>query len=152
MPEATAVSLPDDLPATLPPAPQIRPVLVKVTFRRDKGACFMGIDARELHAYLERIGVEKQNNGSFKSPPYSGYRVVDPGNHEIASMALLKPGGPHDFNLLSEYHNIPGSEVLTRIAASVERVVNAIIDHYRPIEISVVIHSKPSAPAAAGGR
>ncbi len=129
-------------PPTIPPVPA--PVLISVDFRRAKGQCLMIVDARELHAYLDRIGVERDATGRFKNQPAQDYSVIDTGRNRVSAGALLKPEGPHEFNLLTHYSAPPSRALLAALRDSIATVVDTVIDHYRPIEISVRIHAKGS--------
>lgn len=137
------VILPDDLPNTLPPAPSAEPILVTIDFRRDKGKAIMRVDARPLHAYLERIGVTRDIDGNYDDRPRDGHsNPVTARYNQIAYNALLAVGGPHEYNLMESYSNYPSVEIMREIGNSVEDKVNCVVDHYRPVEISVVIHGK----------
>jgi hypothetical protein len=126
------------------PAPPVQPVFVSVTFRRGKGQCLMVIDATGLHNYLARIGVTERD-GRFLDGPAGSSTIIS--GTTVHAGALLRTGGPQEFNLLDHFTNCPSGEVMRDLSASVDATVHKIVDHYRPIEISVIIHSKPGMKA-----
>lgn len=132
-----------EMPDTIAPAP-VQPIAVNLTFRRAKGQCLMVVDARGLHDYLNLIGVARTEDGSsFKDGPGNMSAIVSPSYNRIEPGALLKCNGPHEFSLLPYYTNCPSAEIMRELSASLDGTIHKIVEHYRPIEISVIIHLKP---------
>lgn len=118
---------------------------VKVKFLRQSGRATLTLDATELHEYLKGLGVALDATGTiFADQPYSEYRDIDTYRNKLASNLLLKVG-PQTVNLADHYRQPIGMDTLTALADSVSDVVRAIVDHYRPIEISVVIVGKKAS-------
>lgn len=118
---------------------------VKLKFRRENGKAVLALDATELHNYLREIGVELNSEGTkFVGAPYSDYTDIDPRSHRITTSLLLRLN-PQTVDLSTVYSNPVTLNQLTALAESAGDVVRAVIDHYRPIEISVVIAGKKVA-------
>lgn len=117
---------------------------VKVKFLRQAGRATLSLDATELHEYLTALGVEKDSNGAFREQPYAEYGEIDTYRSRISTKLLLKPG-VQTVNLGEHFSQPVGVDKLNALAESTADVVRAIVDHYRPIEISVVINGKRAA-------
>lgn len=117
---------------------------VKVKFLRQAGRATLSLDATELHEYLDQLGVEKDTDGAYKDQPYSEHRDIDTYRNKIATPLLLRPGV--QTISLGDFYSAPiGMDKLNALADTVGDVVRAVVDHYRPIEISVVISGKRAA-------
>lgn len=117
---------------------------VKVKFMRREGKTMVSVDASELHAFLDEQGVPKDAAGNYTDAPRNDYDAIDSYRHKISPRLLTKPG-VQLINLADHYSNPVGPDILSQLADSVEPVVRAVVDHYRPIEISVVVTGKKAA-------
>lgn len=130
-----------EMTSAFPQAPSVQPVFVDVVFRREKGKCVMVIDAKGLHDYLARIGVDKTPGGQYHDGPPSSSSAIT--GTTVNTKALLMSDGPQVFNLMDYFSNCPSAEVMRALGDSVHDAAHKIVEHYRPIEISVIIHAKP---------
>lgn len=117
---------------------------VKVKFLRQAGRATLSLDATQLHEYLDALGIEKGADGVYKDQPYSEYGEIDTYRNRLSMKLLLKPG-VQTVNLGDHYSQPVGVDRLNALADSTGDVVRSIVDHYRPIEISVVINGKRAA-------
>lgn len=117
---------------------------VKVKFLRQAGRATLSLDATELHEYLDQLGVEKNPDGSYKDAPAADHNEIDTYRGRISPKLLLRPG-VQTVNLADHYGQPIGIDRLNTLADSVGDVVRQVVDHYRPIEISVVISGKRAA-------
>jgi hypothetical protein len=118
---------------------------VKVKFIRRPGqGAAITIDASELHAFLDEQGVPKDAAGNYADPPRDDYELINTYRHKISPRALTRPG-VQTINLADHYSSPVGPEVLESLANSVGAVVRSVVDHYRPIEISVIVTGKKAA-------
>ena len=130
--------------ATVPAAPEgPEPTLVSVSIKRDptRGPSLV-IDAARFHEYLAKLGVTPVS-GQFQNRP--GQRVsgfVGASYHKSAPIALLTPANPVKVNLADYYSGTVTFQQLTDLAYSVKEAANLIIEHYRPIEISIRLVEK----------
>jgi hypothetical protein len=116
---------------------------VKMKFRRENGKATLNLDASELHTYLRELGVAEED-GKFKDGPYSDYPQIDTYSNRLSPRILLTTG-PQVVDLASLFNRPLTLDQLTRLADSASDVVRTVVDHYRPIEISVVIAGKKVA-------
>ncbi len=116
---------------------------VKIKFLRQSGKATLTVDATELHDYLRALGIT-ETDGRFDDAPYSEYSEIDNYRNKITTTLLLRTG-VQTVALGDHYRNPVGIDVLDTLAASAADVVRAVVDYYRPIEISVVISGKKAA-------
>lgn len=116
---------------------------VKLKFRRANGKATMFLDATELHNYLREQGVQMDAGTptKFADRPRTNWREIDTDYHKVGTELLLTTG-PQEVDLGRVYGGPVGLDTLNTLADSAGEVVRAIVDHYRPIEISVVIAGK----------
>lgn len=120
-------------------------MLVKVKLTRQSGRAMLSIDASELHAYLDTHGVPLDADGvRYINRPAADYSEIDTRRNQISSALLLRRG-PQQVNVGDCYGRPVGVDLLQTLANSVEEVVRNVVDHYRPIEINVVIAGKAGA-------
>lgn len=118
---------------------------VKVKFLRQSGRATLTVDASELHDYLRQLGVGLTPDGTkFADQPYAEQSVIDTYRNRL-STALLLCIGVQTVNLGDHYRAPIAMDTLNALADSVGEVVRAVVDHYRPIEISVVISGRKAA-------
>lgn len=118
---------------------------VKIKFVRLNGRASLTVDATELHDYLRTLGVGLNADGTeLADQPYSEYQEIDTYRVRVAARLLLKLG-LQTVNLGDHFRNPVGIDTLNTLSESVGEVVRSVVDHYRPIEISVVITGKKVA-------
>lgn len=118
---------------------------VRVKFLRQSGRATCSIDASELHDYLRALGVPLTPDGTqFADQPSAEYGEIDTYRNRLSTKLLLKLG-PQTVNLGDHYRQPIGADTLNTLSDTVGEVVRAVVDHYRPIEISVVISGKSLA-------
>lgn len=129
------------------PSDPTDPILVDVTFSREKGKCLLRVNARTLHAYLDAIGVTRgpiagSPGYQYADRPADSARVVNTSAHTVSTTAILtanQEDGTAVYNLMDWYSSPPPASALQNLADSVEDAVTRIIEHYRPVEITVRI-------------
>lgn len=118
---------------------------VKAKFLRQSGRATLSIDATELHDYLRQLGVAlNTENTAFVDPPANDYPEIDTYRNRISPKLLLRIG-PQSVKLGDHYRAPIGMDLLNTLADSIGDVVRTVVDHYRPIEISVVVVGKKAA-------
>lgn len=122
--------------------------MITITFKRDKGAVKMCVDARDFVEYLKTLGCTQSTTGYLDNYPYLGESTVDIANSRLAPKVLCRCDGPHEYDLASLYRNPPTSAALQKIGESAEEVARLILDHYRPVEIKVRVVPKVPTPTA----
>lgn len=115
-----------------------------VKFTGHTGRFSMAFDATPLHEYLKTCGAEVGPDGLFRDRPRCS-ALIDSNAHKIGTDLLLKTG-PVSVALADHYSRPITPEVLRRLGESVVEKINAIVDHYRPIEIVVKIVEKGKRP------
>lgn len=118
---------------------------VKIKFRRALGKATASIDCAELHTYLTELGVQRDTGGRFVDPPFAEYPEVDPNTPSISTGVLLRGEGVVELDLNHHFHRPVDGDVLSQLADSLGTTVRAVVDHYRPIEISVIVAGKKAA-------
>ena len=116
----------------------------------------MRIDARPLQDYLRALGVPLEHEGTaderFTEGPHSDYRLVNVNTCSVSPAALLRTanGGQVCIKLSEHFRNPPSRDQMEMLANSVATVGQQIIEHYQPIEVSLVINfrGKEARPAA----
>ena len=125
--------------------------MIEIKFSRKDGRTIMSVNAAEFHAYLLSLGVKKDRWGErFANPPDTD--IVDARNNKLMCGALLFCGnsGKLEVNLADYYSGPVTDRVLTAIGESAQACVDRILEHYRPIEISVrIVKRKPPTDAQA---
>lgn len=116
---------------------------VKMKFRRESGKAILSLDATDLHTYLRELGVT-ETDGKFQDGPHSDYEEIDTYNTKISPRLLLK-SGPQTVEISRLFNRPMTLDQLTRLSDSAKGVVEEVVNHYRPIEISVVIAGKKVA-------
>ncbi len=118
---------------------------IKVKFVRvpGKGAAIT-IDASDLHSFLDEQGVPKDAAGNYADPPRADYELVDTYRHKLSPRAFTRPG-VQTISLADHYSTPVGPDILNQLAESVDTIVRQVVDHYRPIEISVIVTGKKAA-------
>lgn len=118
---------------------------IKLKFVRRPGVgATISLDATALHAYLDEQGVPKDSAGNYVDPPRNDYDLIDTYRNKLSPKAFTRPG-VQEIVLANHYANPVGPDILAALADSVDSVVRQVVDHYRPIEISVVVVGKKSA-------
>lgn len=125
------------------------PIAVSVDFKRSAGRCSMIVQASGFHAYLDRIGVPFDDYAMmYKDAPAdrdgNRSRPISPRSNTISPFALLRksPDGSITFDIGQYYSSPPLAAALNQIGDSIEECIDLIVDHYRPVEISVRVHTK----------
>lgn len=127
---------------------EMHSTLIDAKFIRREGKMSLVIDARPFHELLTRIGAPKGRQGDrFVNRPQSAEQYIDARNNSIMTFALLHcPGDPITINLLDYYRDTPPTfEQIKKLGQSVETVAQLILDHYRPVEVSVKVFDKTGA-------
>jgi oligoribonuclease NrnB/cAMP/cGMP phosphodiesterase (DHH superfamily) len=118
---------------------------IKIKFTRQTGKAFLNLDATELHEYLKEQGATLNAEGTeFADQPYSEHSEIDTYSNRIAPRLLLKVG-LQSVDLGAYYRQPVGIDILNQLADRAGDVVRVVVDHYRPIEISVVVTGKKAA-------
>ena len=119
--------------------------MIEIKFSRKDGRTIMTINAAEFHAYLVSLGVKKDRWGErFANSPDTD--IVDARNNKLMCGALTfcGNGGKLEVNLADYYSGPVTDRVLTALGESAQGCVDRILEHYRPIEISVrIVKRKP---------
>jgi hypothetical protein len=126
-----------------------QPALVSVDFKRAKGRCVCRVDARAFHAYLDSVGVqydERRDHYADLPRDPEGYSVFNTSSSRVCPMVLLRrPRAGEsavEWDLMEHYSVPPIATTLEAIGESFEAVIDRIVEHYRPVEVSVRIHQK----------
>lgn len=129
-----------DKPMT--PAPEAAPmVTVDITRDENTNALRLTINAKNLHDHLDSIGVPKETNGVwYKNRPRTDFQIA--GNGRISTEMFLKRTYPNVVDLSSVFTTPPPFRKLAELAQSGKAVVASILDHYRPVDISVHVFAK----------
>lgn len=139
MPEATETAANEAAPAPEGPAA----TLVSVSIKRDpqRGPSLI-IDSARFQEYLAKLGIVPVGGAYPNRPNYRVGGLVDAGTHKIAPLALLTRPNPVRVNLADYYSGTITFQQLTDLAYSVKEAANLIVEHYRPIEISIRLVEK----------
>ena len=100
------------------------------------------IDATRFHAYLDAIGVTKGPITYNDMPPQDYNGAIHRYEHKIQPQALLQVKHVNSYSLGDVYSGGLTFEQMVELANSVKDVANKIINHYRPVEISVRLIDK----------
>ena len=117
-----------------------------VKFTGHLGRFSMTFDATPFHDYLRSCGAEVGPDGMFRDRPRCD-GLIDSTMHKIGTDLLLRTG-PVTVALADHYSRPVTAEVLRRLGESVHEKINAIVEHYRPIEVVVKIVEKGKKPPA----
>lgn len=124
--------------------------MISVSLKRPVGqGAVLIIDARPFHEYLKTLGCIEENGKIANGPHVYRDRPIDPDADQVTSAALLRTGGPHTFDLSTQYGAPPNMDRILKLLDrdTLHATVRKIVDHYRPIEIQVSIVAKPARPA-----
>lgn len=111
----------------------------------------MRIDARPLQDYLRALGVPLEYPGTaderFAEGPACDYRVVNVNACAISPSVLLRTAneGQVVIKLSEHFRSPPTRDQMEILANSVAQVGQQIIEHYQPIEVSLVINFRGRA-------
>lgn len=131
--------------------------MIEIKFSRKDGRCLMTINAKEFQDYLLSLGVKKDRWGEwFANMPGNGDTInVCENKLEPRAFLYCANAGKMEVNLADHYSGPVTDRVLTALGESAQACVDRILEHYRPIEISVrIVKRKPPtdaevAPAAS---
>jgi len=135
--------------------------LVAAHVKGDKGKLLLTLDCRGLHAYLRQLGVGEnpQYNNQLESAPNTGGQLIDANKHTVTPLALCmldrsKTGAERSVTTidLTQFYNVPPTvDTLQFLANSIRPAYDAVIAHYRPVEIKITVKGKSVAvtPATA---
>lgn len=120
------------------------------------GRLSLEVDCEALHAYLDLIGVPfSPSEGRYQDAPDSGSGWVDTYSHRIRPAALLRKGADGSSKVvwpLSDAYRGPVSkQTLQAIADSIAPAVQAVVEHYQPILLTVQVSMKSAAPTTTPG-
>lgn len=131
------------------------PELVRGRLHGDKGVITLHLDCTALHALLRDLGlVVQESYQRFEAAP-AGADVIDTAAHAVTARALTRvPQGRSRWSadIGAIYGHPPTVEQLRTIAASVERARDAVLAHYRPVEISIAPSAIKVAKREEGGK
>lgn len=142
--------MPAETVTTTTPVPAVTEVqLVTGNLMRKLGKAILTLDLTNLHAYLDKLGVPKDDASKrFANCPQSRPDIIDTANHAVVPKALCsyvyakdKPG-IIEIDVLAQYQTPPDEKTLTEIAESVKDAAIAVITHYQPVEISISVVGK----------
>lgn len=142
------------MPATTTTTTTVVPAVTEVqlvtgNLMRKLGKAVLSLDLTNLHAYLEKLGVPKDDvSKRFANCPQSKPEIIDTVNHAVVPKALCsfvymkdKPGHI-EIDVLAQYQTPPSEDTLNEIAESVKDAAIAVITHYQPVEISISVVGK----------
>jgi hypothetical protein len=122
--------------------------MITVTFKRRAGKTEMLLDCSAFHEYLRQCGVT-ESGGMFQHRPACAH-VIDTSSHKIGSDLLLTSRSSPLVVALGDHYDRPVTrDVFRRLGESVQAAAEAIVDHYRPIDVIVKILPK-ALPQAQG--
>lgn len=132
------MSTPDEINTT--PAPRQPVVTVNIVRQKPNNHLVLEINAKPLHDELERMGARAVGDG-FDNPPNCSYSILS--GDTLSSRLFLRREYPVRVDLTNVFANPPTFHRLSEIAKSTTKVVDGILDHYRPIDIKITVYKKP---------
>lgn len=122
--------------------------MIEIKFSRKDGKTLMTVNAKDFQDYLSSLGVKKDRWGErFMNAPDTD--IINARDNKLCCGALLYCGsnGTLVVNLADFYSGPVTDRVLTAIGESAQACVDRILEHYRPIEISVRIVKRKPLPS-----
>lgn len=142
--QTTGTPMPDNTAPTPPPPPP--PVMapnepmVHARIARDTdNKLILTVDARNLHNFLDSIGVQHANNVYLNGPSGSSNPVS---SGRLQPRLFLTRQYPMKVNLGELYNQPPTLAALKELAGTAKPMVKLIVDHYHPVDINITLHKR----------
>lgn len=133
---------PDVPPPVIPATPDEPPMVAVKIVRSLTQGLTLEIDATRFHAYLDALGVSKGPISYNDLPPQDYSGALNRYEVKVQPQALCFTKHVATYRLADHYSGGLTFDQLVQLAQSVKDAAKKVIDHYRPIEISVKLVEK----------
>lgn len=114
--------------------------MVKLQIKREAGRLYMYVDARGLHDILDAVGA-RTSGDMYLDRPNTSISVAN-STFRLSTETLLKKEYPVKYDLTAVYTTPPTLGNLQTLRDSGFEQVRKILEHYQPIDISLVVQKK----------